>query len=66
MINWVVIVISLLLAAFCLVWWRWPAFRLRTEAPKYFVLLQERRFEGAVSPSPGAKRAKVSEPTNPM
>lgn len=49
MIDWVMIIISALMAAFCLVWWRWPAFRLRTEAPKYFVLQQERRFEDAVS-----------------
>ena len=50
MIDWVMIVISALMAAFCLVWWRWPAFRLRTEAPKYFVLQQERRFEDTISP----------------
>jgi hypothetical protein len=49
MINWVVIVISALMAAFFLVWWRWPAFRLRSEAPKYFFLRQERRFAGVVS-----------------
>ena len=49
MIDWVMIVISALMAAFFLVWWRWPAFRLRTEAPKYFFLQQERRFEDAVS-----------------
>jgi len=44
MINVVVIVISALMLAFVVVWWRWPAFRLRTEAPKYFVLQQEHRF----------------------
>lgn len=44
MINLVVIVISAVMLAFFLVWWLWPAFRLRTEAPKYSMLLQERRF----------------------
>lgn len=50
MINWVVIVISVLVVAFLLVWWRWPTFRLRTEIPKYSMLQQERRFADAVSP----------------
>lgn len=49
MINFVVIIISALMVAFFLVWWRWPAFRLRTEAPKYSFLQQERRFEIAAS-----------------
>lgn len=45
MINLVVIVISAVMLAFVLLWLRLPAFRLRTEAPKYFVLEQERRFD---------------------
>lgn len=49
MIDWVMIVVSALMAALFFVWWLWPEFRLRTEAPKYFVLQQERRFEDAVS-----------------
>jgi hypothetical protein len=32
-----------------LVWWRWPAFRSWIEAPKYFMLRQERRFDEAAS-----------------
>jgi hypothetical protein len=51
MIDWVMIVVSALMAALFLFWSLWPAFRLRTEAPKYFFLQQERRFEDAVSPS---------------
>jgi hypothetical protein len=31
--------------ALLLVWWRWPAFRVWIEAPKYFMLRQERRFD---------------------
>jgi hypothetical protein len=31
--------------AMLLVWWRWPAFRAWIEAPKYFMLRQERRFD---------------------
>lgn len=55
MINLVVIVISVVMLSFILAWWRWPAFRLWTEAPKYFMLQQERLFDGNVSVSrPGA------------
>jgi hypothetical protein len=35
--------------ALAFVWWRWPAFRLWIEAPKYFMLRQERRFDAAAS-----------------
>jgi hypothetical protein len=44
MINLIVIVISAVMFALVLVWWRWPAFRSWIEAPKYFMLRQERRF----------------------
>jgi hypothetical protein len=45
MINLIVIVISAIMFALLLVWWRWPAFRIWIEAPKYLMLRQERRFE---------------------
>jgi hypothetical protein len=45
MINLIVIVISAIMFALLLLWWRWPAFRIWIEAPKYFMLRQERRFE---------------------
>lgn len=47
MINLIVNAISVLVLALVLVWWRWPAFRRWIEAPKYFVLMQERRFDAA-------------------
>jgi hypothetical protein len=45
MINLIVFVISAIMLALLLVWWRWPAFRIWIEAPKYFMLRQERRFD---------------------
>jgi hypothetical protein len=45
MINLIVVVISAAMLALLLVWWRWPAFRAWIEAPKYFMLRQERRFD---------------------
>jgi hypothetical protein len=45
MINLIVIVISAIVFGLLLVWWRWPAFRIWIEAPKYFMLRQERRFD---------------------
>jgi Flp pilus assembly protein TadB len=58
MIDLVVIAISALMLALAFVWWRWPAFRAWIEAPKYFMLRQERRFdEGATYPSLGSKPA---------
>ncbi len=45
MINLIVIVISAIMFALLLVWWCWPAFRSWIEAPKYFMLHQERRFD---------------------
>ncbi len=54
MINLIVIVISAIMFALLLVWWRWPAFRIWIEAPKYFMLRQERRFDerDATGPDP--------------
>jgi hypothetical protein len=45
MIDLIVIVISAIVFALLLAWWRWPAFRVCTEAPKYSMLRQERRFD---------------------
>ena len=45
MINLIVIVISAIMFGLLLLWWRWPAFRTWIEAPKYFMLRQERRFD---------------------
>jgi hypothetical protein len=45
MINLIVVAISVIMFALLLVWWRWPAFRVWIEAPKYSMLRQERRFD---------------------
>jgi hypothetical protein len=45
MINLIVIAISAIMFALLLLWWRWPAFRVWIEAPKYSMLRQERRFD---------------------
>jgi hypothetical protein len=45
MINLIVISISAIMLVLLLVWWRWPAFRVWIEAPKYSMLRQERRFD---------------------
>ena len=45
MINLIVSLISAIMLALLLVWWRWPAFRAWIEAPKYSMLRQERRFD---------------------
>jgi len=45
MINLIVILISAIMLALLLVWWRWPALRVWIEAPKYSMLHQERRFD---------------------
>ena len=45
MINLIVIAISAIMLALLLVWWRWLAFRVWIEAPKYSMLRQERRFD---------------------
>ena len=49
MINLVVIGISVIMLALLVVWSRWPAFRVWIEAPKYFMLRQEQRFEQGAS-----------------
>jgi hypothetical protein len=51
MINLIVIVISAIMFGLLLVWWRWPAFRIWIEAPKYFMLRQECRFDDTASRS---------------
>jgi len=43
MINLIVIAISALMFVLALVWWRWPAFRVWIEAPKYSMLRMEGR-----------------------
>jgi len=45
MINLIVIVISAIMFALLLIWWRWSTFRAWIEAPKYSMLRQERRFD---------------------
>jgi hypothetical protein len=45
MINLIVIVVSAMMLALLLGWWRWPALRAWIEAPKYSMLRQERRFD---------------------
>jgi hypothetical protein len=45
MINLIVILVSAIVLALLLVWWGWPAFRVWIEAPKYSMLLRERRFD---------------------
>lgn len=45
MINLIVGFITAIMFALLLVWWRWPAFRLWVEAPKYSMLRQEHRFD---------------------
>jgi len=45
MINLIVILTSAIMLALLLLWWRWPAFRVWIEAPKYSMLRQERRFD---------------------
>ena len=49
MINLIVSAISVIMFALLLVWWRWPAFRVWIEAPKYSMLGQERRFDEQVT-----------------
>ena len=51
MIDLIVIAITALMLALALVWWRWADYRLWIEAPKYFMLRQERRFDAGTSHS---------------
>jgi hypothetical protein len=48
-INLIMVVISAIVVALLLLWWLWPDFRAWIEAPKYFMLRQERRFDDAAS-----------------
>jgi hypothetical protein len=63
MINLIVIVISAIMLALLVVWWRWPAFRVWIEAPKYSMLRQELRFDhpNAVPAAKGSIRFKADE-----
>jgi hypothetical protein len=45
MINLIVIVVSAMMLALLMGWWRWPALRAWIEAPKHSMLRQERRFD---------------------
>jgi len=55
MIDLVVIAISAVIVALLVVWWRWPALRPLVEAPKYFMLRQERRFDHADEDPPRSR-----------
>jgi hypothetical protein len=58
MINLIVILTSALMLALLLLWWRWPAFRVWIEAPKYSMLRQERRFDDQdTEPEPATDRS---------
>ena len=60
MMNLIVIVISAIMLGLLLLWWRWPAFRVWIERPKYYMLRQERRFDDA---APGSlPQAKQRDP----
>ena len=48
MINLIVILISALMLALLLVWWRWPTLRAWIEAPKYSMLRQELLFDDQI------------------
>jgi hypothetical protein len=50
MMNLIVIVISAIVFGLLLLWWLSPAFRTWIEAPKYFMLRQERRFDDRNAP----------------
>jgi hypothetical protein len=61
MINLIVIAISAIMFALLLVWWRWPAFRVWIEAPKYSMLRQERRFDDQqIKRGPGANSSLIA------
>jgi hypothetical protein len=61
MINLIVSAISVIMFALLLVWWRWPAFRVWIEAPKYSMLRLERRFDDQVTErEPGANSSSMA------
>ena len=59
MINLIVILISVIMLALLLVWWRWPAFRVWIEAPKYSMLRRERRFDDQLTETRTARKLFV-------
>ena len=52
-VNLIILAVTLLMAAFLLVWVCFPGFRPWIEAPKYRVLTWEKRFPEAVRPASG-------------
>jgi hypothetical protein len=65
MINAIVIAISAIMFALLVVWWRWPAFRVWIEAPKYSMLRQERRFDDRnAAPCSAGSRVSVQHFSN--
>lgn len=44
MMNLIVTAISAVMLALVVMWWKWPALRVQTEAPKHSMLRQEGRF----------------------
>jgi len=50
-VNWIMLAVTLLMAAFLLVWLFVPRFRPWMEAPKYRVLTWEERFPEATRPA---------------
>jgi hypothetical protein len=60
MINLIMIAISAIMLALLLLWLLWPAFRDWIEAPKYFMLRQERRFNRT-----GSRSRPDANPGNP-
>jgi hypothetical protein len=61
MINLIVIVISVIMFALLLAWWRWPAFRVGIEAPKYSMLRRERCFDDQLT-----RRSAAPDSTIPV
>src|SRR3989442_920287 len=60
MIDLVVIAISAVIVALLAVCWRWPALRPLVEAPKYFMLRQERRFDHPDEDPPRSRERRSS------
>jgi hypothetical protein len=63
MINLIVILVSVLMLALLLVWWRWPAFRTWIESPKYSMLQQECRFDDQLTGARAGIRASQGKST---
>lgn len=58
MINGMMVVVTLLVGALVLIWWRFPRVRPWMEAPKYRFLAREARMESA-------RRKEVTESRKP-